>query len=208
MFASRWPRSMASKRRKFSASRRNSCTVAIPLMFSCRKALMRAIQVRTVRYDSRTFRRNHCVMRTMSGSTEKATSASRQFIVSEHDHDAGEREHVAEHRDDARGEQVVEDVHVRRDAGHQPADRVAVVELDVQALQVPVDLHAHVVHDPLPESLQDVGLQVLEDERANEDGEEAQRDQVEAGEIAGWRCSGRSPPSSGRAAPAAASTRR
>ena len=64
------------------ASRRNNCTVPIPVMCSCRYALMRAIQVRTVRYDSRTFRRNHCVTRTMSGSTANDTTASRQFIVS------------------------------------------------------------------------------------------------------------------------------
>ena len=41
---------------------------------------MRAINPRTTRYDSRTFRRNHWVTSTMSGSTEKATIASRQFI--------------------------------------------------------------------------------------------------------------------------------
>ena len=39
---------------------------------------MRAIQVRTVRYDSRTFVRNHWVTMAMRGSTEKATSARRQ----------------------------------------------------------------------------------------------------------------------------------
>ena len=44
----------------------------MPVMFSCRNALMRAIQPRTTRYDSRTLRRNHCVTRTMSGSTAKA----------------------------------------------------------------------------------------------------------------------------------------
>ena len=35
-----------------------------------------------MRYDSRTFRRNHCVTRTISGSTANVTSASRQFIDS------------------------------------------------------------------------------------------------------------------------------
>ena len=43
---------------------------------------MRAIQPRTTRYDSRTFRRNQFVMSAMIGSTAKATSASRQFIDS------------------------------------------------------------------------------------------------------------------------------
>ncbi len=82
MFASRCLRSMSSNRWKFSASRRNSCTVAMPVMFSCRNALMRAIQPRTTRYESRTFFRNHWEMPTMIGSTAKVTSASRQFMTS------------------------------------------------------------------------------------------------------------------------------
>ncbi len=82
MFASRCFALISSNREKFIASRRNSCTVDIPVMFSCRKALIRAIQVRTVRYDSRTFRRNHCVTSTMSGSTAKVASARCQSITS------------------------------------------------------------------------------------------------------------------------------
>ncbi len=54
----------------------------MPVMFSCRKALIRAIHVRTVRYDSRTFRRNHCVTSTISGSTAKLISASCQSMAS------------------------------------------------------------------------------------------------------------------------------
>ena len=60
--------------------------------------MIRAIQPRTTRYDSRTLRRNHCVTSTISGSTENATSASRQFIAQQHDHDADQREDVAEDR--------------------------------------------------------------------------------------------------------------
>ena len=41
---------------------------------------MRASRVRTFRYDSRALRRNHCVTITISGSTENATSASRQSM--------------------------------------------------------------------------------------------------------------------------------
>ncbi len=41
---------------------------------------MRAIQRALLRYDCRTCVRNHCVMSTISGSTENATSASRQSI--------------------------------------------------------------------------------------------------------------------------------
>ena len=43
---------------------------------------MRAIQARTVRYDSRTWVRNHCVIRAISGSTRKLVSASCQSIPS------------------------------------------------------------------------------------------------------------------------------
>ncbi len=128
---------------------------------------MRAIQVRTLRYDSRTFRRNHCVMSTMSGSTEKATSASRQSIQTSTAMMPSEREHVAEHRDHAGGEQLVEHVDVGRDARHQPADRIAVVEPQVEPLQVPVHLHPQVEHDPLPDHLQRPGLRVLERERGD-----------------------------------------
>ena len=52
----------------------------MPVMRSCRYALIRAIQVRTVRYDSRAFTRNHWVIATISGSTEKAAIARRQSI--------------------------------------------------------------------------------------------------------------------------------
>ena len=97
---------------------------------------MRAIHSRTVRYDSRTLRRNHCVTSTISGSTENASSASRQSIIDQHDHDAGEREDVAEDRDHARGEEIVEDVDVGRDPRHQTADRIAIVELQVEPLQM------------------------------------------------------------------------
>ena len=43
---------------------------------------IRAIQVRTLRYDSRTFRRNHCVTSTISGRTEKVIRARRQSSCS------------------------------------------------------------------------------------------------------------------------------
>ena len=42
---------------------------------------MRAMSVRTVRYDSRALRRNHCVTTAISGMTASATSARRQSIT-------------------------------------------------------------------------------------------------------------------------------
>ena len=43
---------------------------------------MRAIQPRTTRYESRTWLRNHWATSAISGSTAKATRASRQFMPS------------------------------------------------------------------------------------------------------------------------------
>jgi hypothetical protein len=101
------------------------------------------------------------------------------------DGDADQHEHVAEDRDDACGEQIVQHVDVGRDPRHQAADRIAIVEADVEALQMLVDLHAHVEHDALAGQLQDPRLQELQRERAQQDGKKQQGDAIEAGEIAG-----------------------
>ena len=174
---------MASKRAKFIRSRRNNCTVDIPVMFSCRNALIRAISPRTVRYESRTLRRNHWVTKKISGSTENATSASRQFIHSITAHDAGQREHVAEDGHHAGGEQIVQDVDVRGHPRHQPPDRIAVVVAQVEPLQMAVDRHPQVVHDPLPGQLQRPGLEVFGGERGDQHRQVERRQAVEAGEL-------------------------
>ena len=136
MFASRWRRLMSSNRSNVRRSRRNSWTVDIPVMCSCRNALIRATHARTVRYDSRTLRRNHCV--TSDDQRQDGERYEREPPVhrDQHDHDAEQREDVAEDRHHARREHVVEHVDVGRHARHQPADRIAVVELQVDALQV------------------------------------------------------------------------
>ena len=54
----------------------------MPVMFSCRNALIRAICSRTRRYDSRAFMRNQCVTHAIPGSTAKVTRARRQSIHS------------------------------------------------------------------------------------------------------------------------------
>ena len=79
----------------------------------------------------------------------------------EDDHDADEREDIAEDRHYAGGEQIVDDVHVGRHPGHQPAHGVSVEVLEVQALQVRVDRHPQVEHDALARELQREGLDVL-----------------------------------------------
>ena len=100
---------------------------------------MRAIQPRTTRYDSRTLRRNHCVTSTISGSTENATSASRQSIHSITTMMPTQREHVAEDVTTPDVNRSFSTSTSRGDARHQPADRVAVVVAQVEPLQVAVD---------------------------------------------------------------------
>ena len=101
-------------------------------------------------------------------------------------HDADEDEDVAEDGDQSRREQIVEGVDVGRDPRHQPADRIAVVEAEVEPLEVAVDLHPQRVHDALPDRLQDVGLAVLEGEAGDERARAKSEDQAaEAVEVAG-----------------------
>jgi hypothetical protein len=82
----------------------------------------------------------------------------------ENRHDADQREQVAEDRHHTRGEQLVERVDVGGHAGHQPPDRIPVVERDVEHLEPRVDLHPQIEHDALPDHLHRGGLQVFERE--------------------------------------------
>ena len=91
---------------------------------------------------------------------EKRTSASRQSSQKSTPTMPGEQHDVAEDRDEAGGEQLVQGVDVGGHPGHQAADRVPVEEGERQALQVPEDLPAQVVHDVLPHQLQHVPLRV------------------------------------------------
>ena len=78
------------------------------------------------------------------------------------DHDSGEHEYVFEDREDAGGEHLVQRVDIAGEPGDQPADRIAVEEGDVHALNVAEDLAAHVEHDLLTRPLHQVGLDELE----------------------------------------------
>ena len=103
---------------------------------------MRATQARTVRYglahvSAEPLRHQHDQRQHGEGDQREPPVHRDQ-----HDHDAEQREDVAEDRDDAGREHVVEDVDVRGHARHQPPDGIAIVELEVDALQVRVDLHA------------------------------------------------------------------
>ena len=103
----------------------------------------------------------------------------------QHAHDPDQGEQVAEHRHDARREELVQHVDVGGHAGHQPAHGVAIVELQVQPLQMTNHLHPHVEHDSLAENLQRPGLEVLERKRACQCQQEHGRDQPQARQIPG-----------------------
>ena len=103
---------------------------------------------------------------TISGSTENVTreqldvqvaSITITMPISVND--------VAEQRDDAGGEQLVEHVDVAGHARHQPADRVAVEERDRQPLEMREQLRAAGRSMmSLPDALHDLGLEVAEPE--------------------------------------------
>ena len=135
---------------------------------------MRATQPRTSRYDSRDVAAEP--LRHQHDQRQHREGDQRQPPVHpQHDaDDADQHERVAEHRDHAGREQLVERVDVARDARHQPADRVAIVVGHVEPLQVAVDRHPHVEHDALADHLRDPGLRELEHEDAGEHGQEQQ----------------------------------
>ncbi len=91
--------------------------------------------------------------------------------------DAGEDHDVAEDGHDAGREHLVQGVDVGGHPGHQPADRVAVVEGERQALEMAEDLPPQVLHDVLAHELEDVALGVKGDE-----GEDQGRQEDEGGD--------------------------
>ena len=95
--------------------------------------------------------------------------AGQQRAHAEHDrHDEGQHQHVAQDGHQAGGEEVVQHVHVGGDARHQAAHGVAVVERQVQPLQVLHELLAQVEHGELAGVLHEVGLGELGEEGADE----------------------------------------
>ncbi len=103
----------------------------------------------------------------------------------EHHPDDGRDHHqVAEHVNHARGEQLVERVHVRGEPRHHAPDRVAVVVGDLLALQLAVKLAPEVVHHALAHGFEQHGLQVREPEGDEEHGEEDEREPFQSADVA------------------------
>ena len=103
----------------------------------------------------------------------------------QHDQDAGQHHDVAEHRDHAGREQIVQRVDVARHPRHQPSDGVPIVVAEAEPLELRVDLQPEVEHDPLAQHLGHPGLSELEQERHHEQREERQGDARDARQIAG-----------------------
>ncbi len=74
---------------------------------------------------------------------------------------------ITEDCDDSGGEHLVERVDIRSQPRHEPANRVAIVKVDRQLLQMREDLFAQVVHYVLPHCLHHDGLGVLNCERCD-----------------------------------------
>jgi hypothetical protein len=84
-----------------------------------------------------------------------------------------QREQVSETRDHARGEKLVQRLHIRGHARDQPARRIPVEERHRQPLEMLEDLHPQIAHHPLAEEAGKPGLAV----RRNEFGHQRQKQQ-------------------------------
>src|SRR5205085_9026348 len=83
-------------------------------------------------------------------------------------------------RDESRGEQVVQHVDIGRDARHQAAYRVAVVERQIEALQVLHQLPSQVEHGELSGVLHQVHLGEFGDQGAELEAEVQQADRAKS----------------------------
>src|SRR5690606_9169505 len=77
--------------------------------------------------------------------------------------------------DNARCEKFVERVDIRCKTGDRPPDRILVIERDFLPLKLFVDLGAQVVHNLLPDRIQQDLLNVPENKSEQEHGKEEQR---------------------------------
>ena len=97
------------------------------------------------------------------------------------DDDESEHHQIAEDRHQAGREEVVEHVDVGGHAGYQAAHGIAVVEGEVEPLQMFHELLAQVEHGELAGLLHQVGLGELGDKRCHQDGDVEQGDARESG---------------------------
>ena len=99
--------------------------------------------------------------------------------------DEAESEQVAQDGHEARGEELIEDVDIGGDARDKAADGIAVVESDIELLQMRHQFAAQVEHGLLADVLHDVHLGELEEEDPEQGGEVEHRNLRESGERVG-----------------------
>ena len=132
----------------------------MPLMCSCRNALMRAMAVRMRRLASRTLSRKIQVAHEREGDHGKSGQGQLPIHAQHDENEENQKKSVVHHGRDAGGEKVVQGVHVGGHASDQAADGAAVVEAHRQALQVLEDLLPQVVHGVLADLLHDANLEI------------------------------------------------
>ena len=105
-------------------------------------------------------------------------------IEAHHRHeDPEQEEYVAHERHEPRGEQLVQDVDVVRDARHDAADRVTVEVRHRQPLQMAEERHAQVQHDVLPDLLHDLRAEIAERQAHEQSDQVEHRHPIEMREV-------------------------
>ena len=84
-----------------------------------------------------------------------------------------QHQNVADNGDQAGGEQIVQHVHIRRDARDQPAHRILIEIGDVQRLQMRHQLPPQIEHGPLAGPLHQVRLAEVEEKPENDSPDKA-----------------------------------
>src|SRR5579885_1764590 len=98
----------------------------------------------------------------------KARQRQKGIHLEHYRHDKEKRKEVAEDSNNSRSEHLIEHVHVAGDTRHQPADRIAIEELNLQLVQMLEHLHAHVIHRALADHLHVVSLAIVQYERSDQ----------------------------------------
>jgi hypothetical protein len=99
------------------------------------------------------------------------------------DHDADQREQVAEQRANTGRHQLVQHVDVTGEARHDAADRMAVEVRHRQRLQLAEQRGAQIQHDALTDALHDLVLQIAQPESDRQQRQVLHRDPVEETQI-------------------------
>ena len=117
-----------------------------------------------------------------------------QRTEAEHDaQDENQHQHIAQNRHQSRSEKIVQHIHVGSHASHQAAHRIAIVERQVEILQVLHELAAQIEHGELAGILHQVRLHELADEAACQHRQVQQSDARQPARCIGGQIAGQKP---------------